>query len=83
MFKTGIASSYDRCIFSFLKSLHIVLYGDCVSLHPHQQCKCGVVVFSTPCPEFSMMAILSGVQYRVFNDGYSDWYEVMAHCSSD
>ena len=72
MFKSGIARSYDQSIFSFLKSLHIVLYSDCISLYPHQQYKCVVVVFSTPSTEFLMMAILSGVWCRVFNNGHSD-----------
>ena len=33
----GIAGSYGNPTFSFLRSLHIILYGDCTSFYSHQQ----------------------------------------------
>ena len=68
---SGINGSYDSFIPSFLRNLHTVLQNDCIGLHSHQQTS----HFSTPFAAF--------VIYILFDDGHSDWYEVVPHYSFD
>ena len=67
MSSSGIAGSYGRSVFSFLRNLHTVLHSVCTSLHFHQQCK--RVSFSLHplqhllLADFWITAILTGVKW--------------------
>jgi hypothetical protein len=54
--KSGIAGSYGRSMFRFLRSLQIFFQSGCTSLYSHQQCK--RVPFS-PHPRQHVLVVVS------------------------
>ena len=73
--ESGIAGSYGRSIFSFLRNIHTIIHSGCTTLHFQQQYS-GISI-----SPFSASS-LTFIVYRLF-DGYSDWHEVISHCSFD
>ena len=71
--RSGIAGSYGGFItiffFFFLRTFYTIFHSGCINLH--SQCS----LFFTPSPTFIIC--------RLFDDGHSDWCEVMPHFSYD
>ena len=71
--RSRIAGSYGSFIPSFLRNLHVFWSGFYQFTFPPAMQECSL--FSTPSPAF--------IVCRLFDDGHSDWSEMVSHCSFD
>ena len=70
--RIGIAGSCNGFIPSFLRNHHTVFHSGCINLHSNWQ---DGSLCSTPSPAF--------IVCRIFDDGHSDWCEMVSRCSFD
>ena len=68
--RSGIPGSYGGFIPSFLRNHHTIFHSSYINLHSHQQYKNS--------PFFPAFIV-----FRLFDDGHSDWCDVISHCSFD
>ena len=72
--RSGNAGSYGGFIPSFLRNPHTIFNSGDINLHSHQQ---GKNVPFSPHPLHHLLFC------RLFDDGHSDWGEVISHCGFD
>ena len=78
--RSGIAGSYGGFIPSFLKNHHTVFQSGCIGLHflpAMQECS----LFSRPSPAFFLIYLSIFFFCRLFDDGHSDWCDVVSNHS--
>ena len=74
--RSGIAGSYGGFIPSFLRNRLIVFHSGYTNLHSHHSAR-----------GFPFLHTLSSIYFffvcRLFDDGHSDWCQMVFHCSFD
>ena len=70
--RSGIAGSYGHFLSSFLRNLHTFFH-----------LAVSVYIPTNSARAFPFLHTFSSIYCRLFDDGHSDWCEVISHCSFD